>query len=74
MCPRRPESDCRDHGLCRRGYRVRKRVTRGLMAQIAGAHAILHDFHFPLNSTQCARDRRFPLDTRWTITGPGRTE
>jgi hypothetical protein len=44
------------------------------MTKITGAPVVLHDFHFPVDTTQAARDRRFWLDTRWTISGPARTD
>ena len=57
-------------GVADEGYRARKHLVHEMMAKALGAPIVLHDFHFPLNSTQNARDRRFWLDVRWAITGP----
>jgi hypothetical protein len=54
-------------------YRERKVVMHELMTQVAGGPVVLHDFHFPGGQVQEGRDRRFWLDARWTITGPGDT-
>jgi len=50
-------------------YRSRKHVMHDLMGQVARAPVVLHDFHFPDDRTQTARDRLFWLQARWTITG-----
>jgi hypothetical protein len=51
-------------------YRARKQVVHDLMRQVMDAPVVLHDFHFPADCTQTARDRRFWRDARWTVTSP----
>jgi hypothetical protein len=53
-------------------YRARKQAAHELMEHVARAPVVLHDFHFPEDHSQSARDRRFWLDARWTITGTDR--
>jgi hypothetical protein len=57
-------------GFADEAYRVRKRRVHEMTANLLGAPIVLHDFPFPVESTQNARDRRFWLDVRWAITGP----
>jgi len=46
---------------------------QALMAHVARAPVVLHDFHFPEACAQYERDRQFWLEARWTITGTDRT-
>jgi hypothetical protein len=53
-------------------YRDRKARTHTLMSEaLGGAPVVQHDFHFPLDQIQVARDRRFWLECRWILTGLG---
>ncbi|MEA2731227.1 MAG: hypothetical protein QOF70_5702 [Acetobacteraceae bacterium] len=53
-------------------YRDRKDRTHTLMSEaLGGAPVVQHDFHFPLDQIQVARDRRFWLECRWILTGLG---
>jgi hypothetical protein len=60
-------------GFADETYRARKQVVHDLMTRIAGAPVVLHDFHFPEDRAQSARDRCFWLDARWTVTGTDET-
>jgi hypothetical protein len=52
-------------------YRDRKARTHTLMSKALGGAPVVHlYFHFPLDQTQHARDRRFWLRCRWLIAGP----
>ncbi|MGH7041153.1 MAG: hypothetical protein ACREFY_03360 [Acetobacteraceae bacterium] len=56
-------------GFADETYRARKRMMHDLMEGVADAPVVLHDFHFPEDRAQGARDRRFWLDARRPITG-----
>jgi hypothetical protein len=52
-------------------YRERKVRTHTPMSEAFDrAPVVQHDFHFPLDQTQDARDRRLWLRCRWLIAGP----
>ncbi len=44
-------------------FRAQRNLIHDLMAKVTGAPVVRHNFHFPMNSTHSAHNRRFWLDT-----------